>query len=122
MADRERVIGNAADLRDGGKGQRFSVRCAAGDVAAFAICHRGVVHAYLNVCAHQHAELDWLPGVFYDSDGQTLVCSLHGAHYEPDTGRCVAGPCIGAALARVPIEVKDDGAIVVIESTSTGRD
>jgi nitrite reductase/ring-hydroxylating ferredoxin subunit len=122
MAHRERVIGNARELRDGGDGVRFVVRGAAGELPAFAIRHRGVIYAYLNVCAHQQAELDWLPGVFFDADGRTLVCSLHGANYDPDTGRCVAGPCIGATLTRVPITVEADGAIVVRESTSTHRD
>jgi len=113
MVARERVIGTLADLTDGGDGLRFTVRAATGDVPAFAIRYRGAVHAYLNVCAHQHIELDWLPGAFFDADGETLVCSLHGAHYEPDSGRCVAGPCVGASLTRVPIHVRGDGAIVV---------
>jgi len=113
MAAHERVIGNLADLHDGGDGVRFTVRSATGELPAFVVRHRGAVHAYLNVCAHQHVELDWLPGAFFDAGGQTLVCSLHGAHYEPDSGRCVAGPCVGAALTRVPIRVRADGAIVV---------
>lgn len=115
MAARERVIGNVSGLHDGGDGVRFTVRAPRGDTPAFAIRHRGAVHAYLNVCAHQQVELDWLPGAFFDADGETLVCSLHGAHYEPDSGRCVAGPCIGAALTRVPIHVRGDGAIVVVD-------
>jgi nitrite reductase/ring-hydroxylating ferredoxin subunit len=117
MAARERVIGRAADLVDGGEGLRFVVRGARGDVPAFAIRHRGVVHAYLNVCAHQQVELDWLPGAFFDAGGERLVCSLHGAHYEPDSGRCVLGPCAGGALVRVPVRVRDDGAIVVSDSS-----
>jgi len=113
MAARERVIGNVDGLVDGGDGVRFTVRAAAGDVPAFAVRHRGLVHAYLNVCAHQQVELDWIPGAFFDADGQTLVCSLHGAQYVPDTGHCVGGPCAGAALMRVPIRVRADGAIVI---------
>jgi nitrite reductase/ring-hydroxylating ferredoxin subunit len=86
-----------------------------GDVPAFAIRHRGIVHAYRNVCAHQQVELDWLPGAFFDAGGETLVCSLYGAHYRPDTGRCVGGPCGKGGLARVAIRVRDDGAIVVCD-------
>jgi len=115
MAARERVIGNGSELHDGGDGVRFAVRGATGELPAFAIRHRGAVHAYLNVCAHQHVELDWLPGVFFDDGGETIVCSLHGARYEPDSGRCVAGPCVGAALTRVPVHVRSDGAILVVD-------
>jgi nitrite reductase/ring-hydroxylating ferredoxin subunit len=115
MAARERVIGNLSELHDGGDGVRFTVLGAAGELPAFAIRYRGAVHAFLNVCAHQHVELDWLPGAFFDADGETLVCSLHGARYEPDGGRCVAGPCVGATLTRVPIHVRDDGGIVVAD-------
>jgi nitrite reductase/ring-hydroxylating ferredoxin subunit len=113
MARRERVIGDAAALADGGEGIRFTVRAASGPIAAFAIRYRGAVHAYVNTCAHEQAELDWLPGAFFDADGEKLVCSLHGARYEPRTGRCAGGPCRGRALARVPIRVRADGAIVV---------
>lgn len=122
MADRERVIAQAIDLVDGGDGVRFTVRGTAGDVPAFAIRYRGAVHAYLNVCAHQQVELDWLPGRFFDDNGEMLVCALHGALYEPHTGLCIAGPCPGARLVRVPIHTRDDGAIVLSETHSAERD
>jgi len=40
-------------------------------------------------------ELDWLAGQFFDGDGETLLCSTHGAAYDPAGGRCVGGPCAG---------------------------
>ena len=122
MAARERVIGNAGELVDGGDGVRFTVRSASGEVPAFAIRFRGVVHAYVNVCAHQQVELDWLPRAFFDIDGEKLVCALHGARYEPHSGRCASGACAGGALVRVPIRVRDDGAIVVHEPLSDSED
>jgi nitrite reductase/ring-hydroxylating ferredoxin subunit len=113
LAARERVIAMAGDLVDGGDGVRFVVERAIGGTPAFAIRFRGVVYAYLNVCAHQELELDWQPGAFFDADRAHLVCSAHGAVYEPDTGRCVGGPCAGAALVPVPVRERGDGAIVV---------
>ena len=101
---------------------RFTVRGAHGALPAFAIRHRGVVHAYLNVCAHQQVELDWLPGAFFDVDRETLVCALHGARYAPDTGRCVSGACTGGKLVRVPVVVRDDGAIVLNDHRSIARE
>ena len=88
---------------------------ATGQVAlpAFVIRYRGAIHSYLNVCAHQELELDWKPGTFFDADATRLICSAHGALYEPDTGRCVAGPCAGASLVRLPVRELEDGAIVM---------
>jgi nitrite reductase/ring-hydroxylating ferredoxin subunit len=116
MTPRERVIGRASDLADGGPGLRFAVERGAVEVPAFAIRHRGVVHAYLNVCAHRELELDWVPGAFFDASRTMLICAAHGAIYEPDTGRCVEGPCIGACLVKLQVRERGDGAIAIVES------
>jgi nitrite reductase/ring-hydroxylating ferredoxin subunit len=74
---------------------------------AFALRVDGKVVAYLNRCAHVPNEMDWQPGKFLDSDLQFILCSIHGAAYEPQTGRCVAGPCGRGRLT--PIEVEESG-------------
>ena len=108
------MIAAGADLVDGGPGIRFTIERNGRAVEAFAIRHRGIVHAYVNACAHQAVELDWIPGAFFTADGLHLVCSLHGALYEPDTGRCIAGPCRGAALVRIPVAERAGDAAVVV--------
>ena len=60
---------------------------------AFALRFDGRVVAYLNRCAHVPTEMDWQPGEFLDADRDWIVCSIHGAAYEPRDGRCVGGPC-----------------------------
>jgi nitrite reductase/ring-hydroxylating ferredoxin subunit len=60
---------------------------------AFALRFDGRVVGYLNRCAHVPAEMDWQPGEFLDADRAFILCSIHGAAYEPASGRCVAGPC-----------------------------
>lgn len=60
---------------------------------AFALRFDGKPVAYLNRCSHVHAEMDWQPGEFLDHDRRFILCSLHGAAYEPGSGRCVGGPC-----------------------------
>jgi nitrite reductase/ring-hydroxylating ferredoxin subunit len=74
---------------------------------AFALRIDGRVVAYLNRCAHVPAEMDWLPGQFLDADRAFILCSIHGATYEPVGGRCVAGPCGRGRL--VAIEVEESG-------------
>jgi len=114
MAARERVIAERGSLADGGPGLRFAVGKAGAEVSAFVVRYRGRVHAYVNSCAHQDIELDWLPGAFFDAEGEHLVCAMHGARYAPDTGRCVDGPCHGGRLARIPVhERAEDGAVVI---------
>jgi nitrite reductase/ring-hydroxylating ferredoxin subunit len=60
---------------------------------AFALRFDGRVVAYINRCAHVSAEMDWQPGEFLDSGREFILCSIHGAAYEPQTGRCAGGPC-----------------------------
>jgi nitrite reductase/ring-hydroxylating ferredoxin subunit len=60
---------------------------------AFALRFDGQVRAYINRCLHVPAEMDWQPGEFLDSDKRWIICSIHGATYEPAGGYCVGGPC-----------------------------
>ncbi len=74
---------------------------------AFALRIEGRVVAYLNRCAHVPAEMDWQPGRFLDSERQFILCSIHGAAYEPATGRCVGGPCGRGRLVAIEAAERD---------------
>lgn len=91
-------------LEDGGRGVRFEVLVGGRRTPAFVIRYGGHVYAYLNQCAHVPMELDWSEGQFFETSGLYLMCATHGATYEPDTGRCVGGPCRGGALQAVRVE------------------
>ncbi len=114
MAAAERLICASDALIDGGEGVRFEVSTAAGPAPAFVVRYAGKVRAYLNRCAHVPVELDWLPGKFFDLTGHYLICSVHGAHYLPESGRCAMGPCKGAALRPVTV-VERDGVVYQVE-------
>jgi nitrite reductase/ring-hydroxylating ferredoxin subunit len=90
-------------LQERGDGVRFDVQYGGQLTCAFALRVEGVVHAYLNRCAHVAMEMDWQPGKFLDSSQRYILCATHGAAYEPDTGRCVAGPCNGARLTKLQV-------------------
>ena len=98
-----RLICASSDLADGGDGVRFDIERDGETVPAFAIRHGGRVYAYLNRCAHIAMELDWNAGKFFDTDGEYLICSTHGALYAPESGACRGGPCRGAALVRLNV-------------------
>jgi nitrite reductase/ring-hydroxylating ferredoxin subunit len=102
---------DAGALRDGSDGVRFSVAVGGQATPAFVVRHAGQVRAYLNRCAHVAMELDWQPGRFFDGDEQWLVCASHGALYEPATGRCAGGPCVGRGGLRPITVIERDGVV-----------
>ena len=115
MAERERLIGTSAQLIEGGDGLRFDWHHNGVAKPAFAVRYLGVVRAYLNQCAHVPVQLDWQPGKFFDLGTRYLICAVHGAHYLPESGYCVMGPCRGRALRRVPV-CEREGSVFVIET------
>jgi len=68
--------------------------------------------AWLNVCPHAGRNLNWKPDAFLTRDRSLIMCSAHGAVFEPDTGLCVGGPCPGRRLTPIPCEILD-GVVVV---------
>ena len=84
----------AADaLEQGGKAVVFDVLEYGRPARAFALRFDGAVRAYMNRCVHVPTEMDWQEGEFLDGDKRFIICSIHGATYEPTDGRCVGGPC-----------------------------
>jgi len=83
-------------------------RLGGGDwpVRGFVVRAGTAVHAYLNRCAHLALPLNLLPDRFLTHDGSLILCTAHGALFEKGTGYCVAGPCIGQSLQRVPVQVE----------------
>ncbi len=73
----------------------------------FVLRFDGQVVAYLNRCLHVPTEMDWQHGKFLDSDKEFILCSTHGAAYEPLSGRCVGGPCGRGTLTVIKIEERD---------------
>jgi nitrite reductase/ring-hydroxylating ferredoxin subunit len=98
LAASERLICASEDLIDGGRGVRFVIERQAGMQPAFAVRYNGKVHAYINQCGHVPVELDWNEGEFFDLSRLYLVCSTHGAMYDPSTGACLGGRCDGRGL------------------------
>ena len=119
MADALRLICAGADLLDAGKGVRFTVTRFGREVPAFVIRFRGQVFGYLNECGHVPAQMDWQPGEFFDDSKLYLICSIHGALYAPDTGRCLGGRCHGKGLK--PLKVREiEGQIYLAQEGKNG--
>jgi nitrite reductase/ring-hydroxylating ferredoxin subunit len=90
-----------------GSGKEVMIEDAAGRryVALFR-AGEGVV-AYLNTCPHQGRSLNWAPDQFLLDDKGRLVCPHHGACFDLSSGQCITGPCAGASLTSLEIEITD---------------
>jgi nitrite reductase/ring-hydroxylating ferredoxin subunit len=115
VAEVERLICTSSDLVDGGMGVRFRVMHRGRDEPAFVVRYQGVARAYVNRCGHVPVEIDWQEGKFFDYSGLYLICTTHGALYDPASGACLGGRCNGRGLAPLPL-TEHDGQIFLIES------
>ena len=71
------------------------------------------VFGYVNACPHQGVWLNIGSGSFLDDAGDLIKCGRHGAKFEIESGRCIAGDCEGALLESVAIVPVDDEICIV---------
>ena len=78
--------------------------------------HDGAFRAYVNQCPHLKVPLETFPDRFLTRDGKALICSAHGAQFNP-SGFCFIGPCEGDALTAIDIDLRDtaEGKVVVFK-------
>ena len=97
----------SSELAERGKAVLFDVLLWNEGARAFALRFEGRPVAYVNRCAHVPAEMDWQPGEFLDDSREWIICSIHGAIYDPRTGECMGGPCMRSRLIEVPVVERD---------------
>ena len=107
VADEAIDLCASAELEERGKAVVFDVLVFGRPERAFALRVDGRVVAYLNRCAHVPAEMDWQPGEFLDADRRFILCSIHGASYDPASGHCVGGPCGRGRLMAIAAGERD---------------
>ncbi len=103
--DVERVICRVGEIEDPGS-RAFTLGAGAWPVHGLLVRRGGALHAYVNRCPHAGHPLNLRPHEFLTPDRSLVVCNSHGALFEIGTGLCVAGPCAGASLRAIPIEVR----------------
>jgi nitrite reductase/ring-hydroxylating ferredoxin subunit len=97
---------------EAGSVKKFRIICRQYRVDGFLVNDHGCFHAYVNRCRHMTTPLDFIRDQFLSEDRRHLMCYTHGALYEFATGLCVAGPCKGESLYRLPVRV-DGGEVLV---------
>lgn len=95
---------DGAALQERGAAHVFDVLLYGAPARAFVLRFDGRPVAYLNRCVHVPTEMDWQEGQFLDMDRRWILCSIHGAAYEPANGRCVGGPCGRGRLTAIRVE------------------
>lgn len=92
-----------------------------GQHTVFALRHRGQLHLWRDRCPHAGTPMAWRRHAYLNAAGDRIICAAHGAQFEPDTGLCVLGPCLGERLQAVPFAIDSTGEIVLTSpGTSEG--
>lgn len=105
--DLRRVICRRDELSDPGA-LEFALGPGDWPLRGFVVRCGEILRAYVNFCPHAGFPLNWRPHEFLAPGAPMILCSMHGALFEIDDGRCVAGPCEGLALHPIPLQVDDD--------------
>jgi nitrite reductase/ring-hydroxylating ferredoxin subunit len=115
---RRRIVVCRADELGPGRTAKFPLPGREGETrrrTGFVLNYQGALRAYVNECAHIAISLDVFDNDFFDEERRYLVCAMHGACYEPETGACVSGPPLGASLDTLDVTREDDEIVVYVE-------
>lgn len=112
----------ATDIKDG-HARGFDLLDDGKDTV-FVVHVQDAFYAYVNACPHYsqaaRVPLAWRKDKYLNAAGSHIVCAGHGALFEAQTGFCVSGPCKGASLVRVPIEISSEGKLSLPPRRLTG--
>lgn len=98
------------DLIAPGRARNFVLQIGEAYFHGFAVRRGDQVHGYVDRCPHAGLPLAQKLDDYLTPSGDLIACSWHGALFEPATGACVGGPCVGASLTSWPLCVRE-GAI-----------
>ena len=87
-----------------------------GFIGFFVVRQGSDLFGYLNSCPHIGVPLDWMPNQFLSTDRRRIICAMHGAEFTIAEGRCLAGPCLGDHLQKVPLRIEADMVLVQDEA------
>ena len=97
------------DIADPGA-RAFVVQIGEAWFHGFVVKKDGEVAGYVDRCPHAGNPLAVELDRYLTRDGSLILCSWHGAAFEPLTGVCVAGPCAGGRLT--PWPVRAEGGVI----------
>lgn len=78
------------------------------EVEIFVVRQDDTAYAYVNTCPHQLLPLNWKKDTFLTLDKSRILCVMHAATFDIETGEVMSGPMPETCrLARVPIIVEN---------------
>ena len=95
------------DIEDPGS-KSFELKIRRKTRSIFVVKKNGDFFAYRNRCPHTGANLEWQENQFLDLDKELIQCATHDALFQIDSGKCIAGPCVGKYLESIELHIKDD--------------
>jgi nitrite reductase/ring-hydroxylating ferredoxin subunit len=104
FTDLARVICTLHELGDPGA-KAFTMGSGDWPLRGFVVRRGELVRAYVNHCPHAGFPLNWRPDGFLAPETPLILCAMHGALFEIETGLCVSGPCEGLRLRPLPVHV-----------------
>ncbi|HRO32452.1 MAG TPA: Rieske (2Fe-2S) protein [Brevundimonas sp.] len=93
-----------SDIADPGA-RSFVLQIGEAFFHGFVVRKDGQVAGYIDRCPHAGYPLAVELDRYLTPDGSMILCSWHGAAFEPLTGKCIAGPCAGGRLTPWPVQV-----------------
>jgi nitrite reductase/ring-hydroxylating ferredoxin subunit len=108
-----------SDLPDGGSRGFDPFR--RGRDTVFAVRQGAAVRVWADRCPHHGTPMPWRKDAYLNAAGDRIVCSAHGALFEPATGLCVQGPCLGERLRALPCTLTDDGELLLLDARPQDR-
>lgn len=98
------ALGSLDMVRDGGA-RNFVIEMKAGRFHGFVVRNGDAVFGYVDRCPHAGLPLAQQLDDYLTPDGRHILCSWHGALFDPADGRCVGGPCVDEHLTPWPVAV-----------------
>ncbi|GMR00887.1 MAG: Rieske (2Fe-2S) protein [Gammaproteobacteria bacterium] len=98
------ILCKTTDIEDPGS-KNFELKIKRQTLSIFVVHKGGEFFAYYNQCPHTGASLEWQEHQFLDLDKALIQCATHDALFMIDSGRCIAGPCIGDSLQPLPLSI-----------------
>lgn len=81
-----------------------------GNDSLFVLRYKGRLYAWKNSCPHINgAPMAWRKDRYLNADATHIVCFAHGAMFDPATGLCTKGACMGKHLEPVELIESADG-------------
>jgi nitrite reductase/ring-hydroxylating ferredoxin subunit len=83
------ILCRVSDIADPGSKGPFNVVLGTEETEIFLVRNEGNVRAFVNVCPHRYLPLNWKDDSFLTLDKGRILCVVHAALFDVDTGDCL---------------------------------